>query len=205
MILELRSYTFRAGTLNEAIARFDQHIAFRMQFSTMAGMWAARSGVLDRLIHIWPYETIQQRMEVRAAAAATGKWPLPIRDLLIESQSTIVIPAPFAPALEPRQFGQCYELHIDKYLPGAIPDLETSWGRDIARRQAIAPLVTCGRTEIGPLNHWVHLWAYKDVAHREAVDTELKERHVWPPADASDKLVTRDSVLLEPVPFSLLR
>jgi hypothetical protein len=205
MILELRSYTFRSGTLDEAIARFETHIPFRMQFSTMAGMWAARSGIRDRLIHIWPYETIQQRMEVRAAAEATGKWPLPIRDLLIESQSTIIIPATFAPALEPRRLGRCYELHIDKYLPGAMRDLEAGWGREIARRQAIAPLVTCGRTEIGPLNHWVHLWAYEDAGHRAAVEAELNENRIWPPADASDKLVTRDSVLLEPVPFSLLR
>lgn len=205
MILELRSYTFRAGTLDEAIARFGAHLPFRMQFSTMAGMWAARSGVLDRLIHIWPYETIQQRMDVRIAAAATGRWPLPIRDLLIESQSTIIIPAPCAPALEPRRLGLCYELHIDKYLPGAMDDLEASWERNLVDRDAGARLVTCGRTEIGPLNHWVHLWAYKDAAHREAVNAGLQENGEWPAADAGGKLVTRDSILLKPVPFSLLR
>lgn len=205
MILELRTYSFRPGTLEDAIARFDRHLPFRLQFSTMAGMWAAQSGSVDRLIHIWPYESIQQRMEVRENAAATGQWPLPIRDILVESASTIIIPAPFSPPLQPRELGQCYELCIDKYLPGAMDDLHESWARKIAERDAIAPLVTCGRTEIGPLNHWVHLWAYRDAAHREAVKRDLERSKIWPPAKADSKLVTRKSILLAPTHFSPLR
>lgn len=86
-----------------------------------------------------------------------------------------------------------------------MTDIEESWGQSVAHREAIAPLVTCGRTEIGPLNHWVHLWAYEDANHRESVISELKQGDLWPPTKADDKLMARDSTLLEPVSFSLLR
>jgi hypothetical protein len=205
MILELRTYTFRPGTIDDAIGRFDRHLPLRMKFSTMAGMWVARTGVLDRLVHIWPYDSIQQRMDVRAAAIATGQWPLPIRDILVESSSMIIVPASFSPVLEQRELGQCYELCIDKYLPGAMDDLEESWASRIDARNARAPLVACGRTEIGPLNHWVHLWAYGDCNHREAVAQQTLKDGTWPPTRADDKRVTRESILLEPTHFSLLR
>lgn len=205
MIFELRTYVFRSGTLDEAVERFDRHLPFRLQFSTMAGMWIARSGNLERLIHIWPYETLQERMDIRGAAEATGQWPLPIRDILVESHSMIIVPAPFSPTFEPRELGGCYELCIDKYLPGAMADLHAGWAGQIPGRNALAPLVACGRTEIGPLNHWVHLWAYRDAVHREDVQQHLKETGTWPPVAAAEKLVTRESTLLSPVKFSPLR
>ncbi|MBF3851495.1 NIPSNAP family protein [Burkholderia pseudomallei] len=205
MIFEMRTYLLRPGTVAEAERRFEKALPHRLQFSKLAGFWHTQSGLLNQIIHIWPYESIQHRMTARAEAVKTGEWPPKLRDLLLDMESRIVVPAAFSPPLEPHNYGRCYEICIDSHLPGGPDLVAANWNEAITHRTALSPLVVCGRTEIGPLNQWIHIWAYEDVADRERVANILAKDGSWPPAQSCEKLVRQESLLVAPASFSALK
>jgi hypothetical protein len=49
-------------------------------------------------VHIWAYQSLEQRAQVREQARKTGVWPPPGgADRLITQENKIVLPAAFSP------------------------------------------------------------------------------------------------------------
>ena len=61
-------------------------------------------------------------------------------------------------------------------LPGAAPTVIERWAERIERRVKLSPLAVAGHTELGPLNQWIHIWAYKDAAERFRIRDEARAR-----------------------------
>ena len=68
----------------------------------------------------------------------------------------------------------------------------------------ISPLAFCGYTELGPLNQWIHVWAYKDAAERFRVRDEARAGGAWPPATRG-MFVHQENMLVVPAEFSPLK
>src|SRR6266851_44804 len=75
-----------------------------------------------------------------------------------------------------------YEIRTYTMLPGATPTVVEKWAERIEGRQKFSPLAFCGHTELGPLNQWIHVWAYKDAAERFSIRDKARESGAWPPA-----------------------
>lgn len=73
-IYELRTYRLACGSIEAFIDLVRAILPFRQRFSPCAGMWVGASGPLDEVVHLWPYPDLNQRMERRAAVAATPEW-----------------------------------------------------------------------------------------------------------------------------------
>jgi len=55
-------------------------------------------GPLNKFVHIWPYESLNHRAEIRAEAAAKGIWPPKGGgDELLRQDNKILFAAPFSP------------------------------------------------------------------------------------------------------------
>ena len=141
-------------------------------------------GALNEITHIWTYESFEQRMSIRAEAIRTGVWPPPIGEFVLSMQSEIFIPAPFSPALEPRDVGPLFEIRSYTLAPGALPGMIERWAAKIDERVKLSPLVGAWYSEFGGLNKWVHIWAYKDAHERQRIRAEAVARGVWPPGGA---------------------
>jgi hypothetical protein len=50
------------------------------------------------------------------------------------------------------------------------------FGKVIPERTKISPLVFAGQTMIGPLNSFIHVWAYKDAGERERLRGEAAKK-----------------------------
>ena len=91
--------------------------------------------------------------------------------------------------------------------PGALKRQLALYGEHgfpVQRRHAGDPLAYLV-TESGPLNSYVHLWVYKDAAHREQVRAALQADPAWTDyltrsADAGN-LVAQENRLMVPAPF----
>jgi len=60
--------------------------------------------------------------------------------------------------------------------------------------------------EFGPLNQWIHIWAYKDAGERERVRAEAVKRGIWPPPKTPPGLlVKQENMLVVPAAFSPLK
>ena len=133
-------------------------------------------------------------------------WPPKIADFVLDMESKILHPAPFSPHFEPGEHGGIYEFRTYTYGPGAIPKVIEAWSPRIKARTAISPLIFAGYTDIGPLNQWVHVWAYKNMGERERLRAQATTAGVWPPPrDASVVLHRQTSTFAIPAKFSPLR
>ena len=121
-------------------------------------------------------------------------------------QSEIYLPAPFSPALEPRQLGNLYEIRIYTFKPGGIPAVIDRWSTHIAERIKLSPLVGAWYSELGGLNKWCHIWAYKDAADRFRIREEARAKGIWPPpSGGGPSMIKQENMLVVPASFSPLR
>ncbi len=206
MVIEVRTYQLKPGSVPEFEKRFGEKLPERVKLSPLAALWHTEVGPLNEVIHVWPYDSMDQRTEVRAAAVKTGVWPPNNGELLVSMQSEIYIPAPFSPALTPRAVGPLFEIRTYTLAPGALPGMMERWAAKIDERVKLSPLVGAWYSELGGLNKWVHIWAYKDAAERQRIRAEAVAKGIWPPGGAASGLVIKqENKLVMPAACSPLR
>jgi hypothetical protein len=204
MIVEFRTYRLKPGTVATAEERFGQGLPARTKVSPLAAFWHTEVGPLNRIIHVWPYDSFEQRTQVRGQKIEG--WPPNIREFVEDQQSEIFIPAPFSPKLEPRRLGNLYEIRIYTLAPGAMPGQIDRWSTAIEARLKYSPLAFAGHSELGGLNRWCHIWAYKDAAERFAVREKARADGVWPPKGGQPgQTLVQENMLVVPASFSPLR
>jgi hypothetical protein len=204
MIIEMRSYRLKPGSVPEVEKRFGEALRDRVKVSPLGAFFHTEVGPLNRIIHCWPYENLGERTRLRGEAMKLPGWPPKIQEFLEEMESKIIIPAPFSPKLEERRLGNLYEIRTYTMLPGAAPTVIEKWAERIERRTKLSPLAFCGYTEIGGLNQWIHVWAYKDAAERFRIRDEARATGAWPPATRG-QFVKQENMLVIPAEFSPLR
>ena len=113
-------------------------------------------------------------------------------------------PAPFSPSLEPRQVGR-FEIRQYALAIGAVPGLIERWSEKIEGRTKFSPLIGGWYSEVGALNKWVHIWAYKDAAERFAVRSAAAATGNWPARNPAGVVLRQENALMLPAAFSPIR
>lgn len=100
MIIEHRSYTLHPGKV-AAYMRHYQNEGMAIQLKYLPcplGYYTSELGTLNQIIHIWGYESLDQRMRLRERLKGDPNWPVyvsKILPLIINQESKILLPAPF--------------------------------------------------------------------------------------------------------------
>jgi hypothetical protein len=204
MIYEVRTYMLKPGTVAECEQRFAEALPYREKYSKLGAFWHTEIGPLNQIIHVWPYESLQQRTDIRAQAAQDPHWPPKILDLVESMESQIFVPAPFMRPLTPRKLGNIYEMRTYLYKPGSMPEVLQRWAEAIAQRETLSPLAACWYSEIGGLNTFVHIWPYADLAERSRIRAESLQLSQWPPK-TREFLLSQSTKILVPAAFSPLQ
>lgn len=99
-VFELREYTLRPHRLPDLLAAWKVALPARVALSPIAFAAYALDGVQPRVLHLWPYASLDERARVRADAVAKGIWPPKGgADYLASTRSSIYLPASFSPLL----------------------------------------------------------------------------------------------------------
>ena len=69
MIFGIRTYRVKPGSLAEAEKRFGEAYEIRKKHSELAAFWHTEIGPLNEIVHVWPYQSLEERGRIRAAAA----------------------------------------------------------------------------------------------------------------------------------------
>lgn len=102
---EWRTYTYLPGQLPVILDTWKNALDVRLQFGPVVALWYSELGGLNKFVHIWPYASLNERMETRNKAHATGMWPPGVKaqkegrkgyDLSLQ-ENKIVMPAAFSP------------------------------------------------------------------------------------------------------------
>ncbi len=210
MIYEIRTYSMKPGTVGVFEQRFADGLPSREKYSKLAAFWHTDVGPLNQVIHVWPYEDMKHREEVRVAAARDtgGKWPPKSDDAVVSMDVQILLAAPFMRPLtgEAQELGSIYEMRIYTYQQGCIPKVLATWKDRVPHREVLSPLVACWYSDLGTLNQFYHVWPYKDAHERTRIRAEATRdpKYQWPPPTA-EWLLTQENKLLIPAAFSPLR
>jgi NIPSNAP len=197
MIYEFRTYDLKPRGVPEFERAFGEKLPERLKYSPLGGLWHTEAGPLNQVLHVWPYESTEQRAEIRAKSVAEGAWPPQFAEpVILNMNSEILLPAPFMKPLGERKVGPIFELRIYQYEVGAIPKVLDAWSKAIEEREKYSPLVGAWYSELGDLNRWFHMWAYESFEQRFAVRDETRQKGVWPPPGGIAPLKQANKILM---------
>ncbi len=94
---EMRTYTFRAGTMQEVLKRWEAAMPYREEYSPCAGCFYSDVGSLNKWVHLWPYNSLDDRLRIRAESTKDPNWPPATREFQIKAENKLLIPASFSP------------------------------------------------------------------------------------------------------------
>ena len=205
MIYELRTYNVRTGKVPGYHKAFAEKIEGRMKYSRMAGHWYTEVRHLNQMVAIWPYDDLDQRIEVRHLVESVDcgtVWPPQSGNVIGDMKSEIYFPAPFMKPMEPRKIGPLYEMRIYSYPPKAIPAVIGAFADAITEREKLSPLAGCWYSDFGGVNNFVSMWAYSSFEERLRTRKEAQDSGIWPPPKAPMPPTKQVTKILWPATFS---
>jgi hypothetical protein len=97
-VYEVRTYVLKPSGLEPTMAAWRKAVPGRMKISPVLAAMTSVTGAVTRFLHVWPYQSFDERARLRAKAAADGVWPPPGGPgHLLSQQVDIYLPAPFSP------------------------------------------------------------------------------------------------------------
>lgn len=98
-IYELRYYNYKPGELPALMKSWEAALPERLKRSQVALAGHVEFGEANKFIHLWPYKTLNERLDTRTRAVKDGIWP-PLgggSDRYFAQQNKIIIPSSFSP------------------------------------------------------------------------------------------------------------
>ena len=212
MIYEMRTYDLKPRSLPEVEKRFGEANEHRKKYSPLAAFWHTEIGPLNQIIHVWPYNDMEERARIRGAAIKDKTWPPAVGEFMVSQRSDIMVPAPFSPQLKPGKMGPYFEMRTYTYAPGALPNVLENWEKALPARVKLSPLCVVCYSELGGLNKWLHIWPYSSVDQRNQVRDQARDAGIWPPSTlaaqegrTSIPYVAHENKIVMPSKFSPLQ
>ena len=203
MIIEMRTYDLLPGTVAEVEQRYAKALPYRGRFSKLGAFWRTEVGALNRVIHVWPYDSWEEKERIRREADDGVNWPPDIHEFVVAQESKLLTPAPYSPPLADRALGGLYEIRTYTIKAGKLPDMIKAWGGSLEERLRLSPLAAVWYSAAGPLNQFIHVWPYRDMADRERIREESRKLDTWPPP-SRPFLVKQENMFVVPATFSPL-
>ena len=92
-----------AGTMVEYMKNYEE-LGLPVQkevLGTLVGFWHTEVGSLNKVVHIWGYDSLDDRLEKRAILSEHPDCPAYLDvalPLIVEQENRVLIPASFSPA-----------------------------------------------------------------------------------------------------------
>ena len=204
MIYEFRTYDLLSGTLNTVIDKFGEKIEGRNSITKIGAFWYTEIGPLNQIIHVWPYKNMEHRNESRKKAVDNNLWPPDTSEYMFNMNTEFWTPVSFSPKMTERNIGPFFEMRIYTFPPLQIDKILGPWEEKLEARNKLSPLVGAYVSEVGNVNKFMHIWAYKDLKYR----TESRERFSeigWPPKSGAKPPIKMENKILLPSNFSPIK
>jgi hypothetical protein len=102
VIVEERIYTLQVGTAPQYLRLYeDEGLAIQEPIlGHLVGYFSTELGPLNQIVHLWAYESFEERASRRARLGADERWKAyieKVRPFVLRQENKILIPAPFSP------------------------------------------------------------------------------------------------------------
>ena len=98
------------------------------------------------------------------------------------------------------------EMRTYTLQPGTVATFEERFAKALPARAKVSPLAAFWHSELGGLNKWCHIWAYKDAGERFRIREEARAKGIWPPPSGGgpNMMIKQENMLVVPAAFSPL-
>ncbi len=102
MIYEMRTYQIKVGATSQYVKQFGEiALPIISRYCKLVGFWIVESGRLNRVVHIWEFESLEHRRTARERWWQDEDWldqylPLAL-PLVLSQESLLLTAAPFSP------------------------------------------------------------------------------------------------------------
>ncbi|MBL4907897.1 MAG: NIPSNAP family protein [Sneathiella sp.] len=102
MIVDERIYTLKIGKIKVYLELYERMgLAVQTKIlGHMVGYFHTEVGPLNQIVHLWAYDSFEERSRRRAILAADPEWMAYVKEmrpLLEKQENKILVPAPFSP------------------------------------------------------------------------------------------------------------
>ncbi len=102
MIVEERTYTLKPGTVHMYYQDYNPRgLAIQTRIlGNLIGYFHTEIGELNRVVHLWGYDSLAEREKRRIALFEDKDWLDYLKDspdIVVAMESRILVPAPFSP------------------------------------------------------------------------------------------------------------
>lgn len=102
MIVEMRTYGFIAGGVPKFLRVYQEKgLAIQTRvLGNLLGYFVTEAGTLNQTVHLWGYDSFEDRLKRRAQLQADDDWQrffAEIAPLLLSQQTAILTPTAFSP------------------------------------------------------------------------------------------------------------
>jgi len=102
VIVEQRTYDFRPGTVPRFLALYEDGARQLQQriLGNMIGYFVTEHGPLNQTVHMWGYESLDERLKRRAALLEEPDWRAfldEVTPMIVRQESKILMPTAFSP------------------------------------------------------------------------------------------------------------
>lgn len=199
MFVEWITYALRPGASEPALAALAETAD-----ETLLGCWLSVLGGEPRIHALHRANSISDH-ETARKAAMDNSGPLAIGNLCASISRDIFATLPCLPEIATGAFGSIYEIRsYELQAAEALALAREGWANVIDVRLAIAPITTVMHSVGGLVPRLVHIYPYRDLAHR----AELRDRAIatgkWPPRGGADRNRVMATEIAVPAPFSPL-
>jgi len=208
MIHELRTYTLQPGTQGQYLKN-SAEVGRKIRgdnYGKLEGFWFTEFGTLNQVVHLWTFDSLNDRERLRAELARNEEWTkvyLPLaRGALLAQENKIL--STILPLKPPADGGHVYELRWYRAHVGRLAEWISLFKGIMPVREKYSKNVGVFQTEAGQLNEAVHLWAYRDLNDRAAVRSKVLKDPEWQAflGKATPCLAEMKSIILNPAPHS---
>jgi len=102
MLYEMRTYELKVGSTARYLRHFGEiGLPIISRYCKLVGYWVIESGRLNRVLHVWEFESFEHRQRAREQWWQDSEWNekyLPLALPLVVSQESVLMrAAPFSP------------------------------------------------------------------------------------------------------------
>jgi hypothetical protein len=102
VIVEERIYTLEVGKVPEYLRLYEQEgLPIQLPIlGNLVGYYSSEIGDLNLIVHLWGYESFEERTRRRAELIANESWKAyvaKVRPWILRQENRILTPAPFSP------------------------------------------------------------------------------------------------------------
>ena len=180
MIHEFRTYWVRAGKLDDVIQRFGEGYDTRKDIKPITAFWYTEIGELNQIIQVWSWEDMAERDQVRVVVNKLPTWPPGLGPTVIHQSVEIFNPLPGFDTLQPGDHGPIYEMRTAELPPGSIRGVREAVEKSPDARNKISPVAAALATDMGTLNHFVHISAYEGLQAMQDANDKIAADGGWP-------------------------